>query len=69
MAYQNPTVPFEKMLLHFITDEDPIESIYEESAASYAKIFEQLKERGLKNVWLVVSDGHKGLVNDGCCEH
>ena len=39
-----------------------IEPMYEESAASYTKIFEQLKERGLKNVWLVVSDGHKGLV-------
>ena len=39
-----------------------IEPMYEESAASYTKIFEQLKERGLENVWLVVSDGHKGLV-------
>ena len=39
-----------------------VEPMYEESAASYAKVFEQLKERGLENVWLVVSDGHKGLV-------
>ncbi len=39
-----------------------VEPMYEESAASYTKVFEQLKERGLENVWLVVSDGHKGLV-------
>jgi putative transposase len=39
-----------------------VEPMYEESTASYTKVFEQLKERGLENVWLVVSDGHKGLV-------
>ena len=39
-----------------------VEPMYEESAASYTKVFEQLKERGLENVCLVVSDGHKGLV-------
>ena len=36
--------------------------MYEESAASYTKVFDQLKERGLEKVWLVVSDAHKGLV-------
>lgn len=39
-----------------------VEPMYEESAASYTKVFKQRKERGLENVWLVVSDGHKGLV-------
>ena len=36
--------------------------MYEESAATYTKVFDQLKERGLEKVWLVVSDAHKGLV-------
>ena len=39
-----------------------VEPMYEESTASYTKVFDQLKERGLEKVWLVVSDGHKGLV-------
>lgn len=39
-----------------------VEPMYEESAASYTKVFDQLKERGLEKVWLVVSDAHKGLV-------
>ena len=37
-------------------------AIYEESTATYTKLFENLKERGIKKVWLVVSDAHKGLV-------
>lgn len=39
-----------------------VEPMYEESAATYTKLFDTLKERGIKNVWLVVSDAHKGLV-------
>ena len=39
-----------------------VEPMYEESAATYTKLFEKLKERGIKKVWLVVSDAHKGLV-------
>ena len=50
-----------------------VEPMYEESAATYTKLFSNLKERGLQNVWLVVSDAHKGLVKAareafvGCC--
>ena len=36
--------------------------MYEESAATYAELFEGLKARGLEKVWLVVSDAHKGLI-------
>ena len=39
-----------------------VEPMYEESATTYNKLFENLKERGIKKVWLVVSDAHKGLV-------
>ena len=39
-----------------------IEPMYEESETTYQSLFENLKERGLKNTWLVVSDAHKGLV-------
>lgn len=39
-----------------------IEPMYEESAATYAELFESLKARGLEKVWLVVSDAHKGLI-------
>jgi len=39
-----------------------IEPIYEESETTYQSLFDKLKERGLKNTWLVVSDAHKGLV-------
>jgi transposase-like protein len=39
-----------------------IEPMYEESETTYQSLFDNLKERGLKNVWLVVSDAHKGLV-------
>ena len=38
-----------------------IEPMYEESKESYSLIFNRLKQRGLKNVWLVVSDAHEGL--------
>ena len=39
-----------------------VEPMYEESAATYTKLFDTLKERGIEKVWLVVSDAHKGLV-------
>jgi transposase-like protein len=39
-----------------------IEPMHEESEATYQALFEKLKDRGLKSVWLVVSDAHKGLV-------
>jgi transposase-like protein len=39
-----------------------VEPMYEESASTYTELFESLKARGLKKVWLVVSDAHKGLV-------
>jgi putative transposase len=40
-----------------------IEPMYEESETSYTALFERLKKRGLKNVWLVVSDAHQGLIS------
>ena len=39
-----------------------IEPMAEESAATYTQLFDNLKARGIKKVWLVVSDAHKGLV-------
>ena len=39
-----------------------IEPIQEESEVTYKSLFENLKSRGLKDVWLVVSDAHKGLI-------
>lgn len=39
-----------------------VEPMQEESAATYASLFENLKSRGLEKVWLVVSDAHKGLI-------
>jgi putative transposase len=39
-----------------------VEPMYEESEASYKHLFDSLKARGLKTVWMVVSDAHKGLV-------
>lgn len=39
-----------------------IEPMQEESEATYRELFENLKARGLKETWLVVSDAHKGLV-------
>ena len=38
-----------------------IDIAYEESYASYKGFFEALKERGIKQVDLVISDGHKGI--------
>lgn len=38
-----------------------IEPMQEESEATYKSLFESLKARGLEDVWLVVSDAHKGL--------
>ena len=38
-----------------------IEPMYEESEASWAAVFENLKARGLKKVWLVISDAHLGI--------
>ncbi len=39
-----------------------IEPMYEESEASYTALFDNLKKRGLQNVWLAVSDAHQGLI-------
>jgi putative transposase len=38
-----------------------IEPMYEEAEATYTDLFNRLKERGLKEVWLAVSDAHRGL--------
>lgn len=38
-----------------------VQPMQEESEATYKDLFEHLKSRGLQNVWLVVSDAHKGL--------
>jgi putative transposase len=38
-----------------------VEPMYDESAASWGSLFNQLKERGLERAWLVVSDAHKGI--------
>lgn len=38
-----------------------VEPMQEESEATYKTLFEKLKSRGLEQVWLVVSDAHKGL--------
>jgi transposase-like protein len=38
-----------------------IEPMYEESEASWKFVMDDLKSRGLEKVWLVVSDGHKGI--------
>lgn len=39
-----------------------IEPMQEESESTYKSLFESLKSRGLEDVWLVVSDAHKGLI-------
>lgn len=39
-----------------------LEPMYEESTATYNKLFENLKARGLEKVWLVISYAHKGLI-------
>lgn len=38
-----------------------IEPMQEESESTYKSLFDSLKSRGLEDVWLVVSDAHKGL--------
>ena len=38
-----------------------IEPMLEESEASWKMVFDKLKKRGLQEVWLVVSDAHKGI--------
>ncbi len=38
-----------------------VEPMYEESKETYSLIFKRLKQRGLRKVWLVVSDAHAGL--------
>ena len=38
-----------------------VEPMYNESEATYTAVFEKLKERGIQNVWLAVSDAHKGI--------
>lgn len=38
-----------------------VQPMQDESEATYKELFEQLKARGLEDVWLVVSDAHKGL--------
>ena len=38
-----------------------IEPVYQESEQTYMGLFEKLKDRGLQDVWLVVSDAHVGL--------
>ncbi len=38
-----------------------IEPMLEESEATYKNLFDDLKSRGLEDVWLVVSDAHRGL--------
>jgi len=38
-----------------------VQPMQEESESTYKSLFENLKSRGLQDVWLVVSDAHKGL--------
>jgi len=38
-----------------------IEPMYEESKASWASVLENLKTRRFEEVWLGVSDAHKGI--------
>jgi putative transposase len=38
-----------------------IEPMYDESSSSWESVFHHLKERGLENVWLVISDAHTGI--------
>ncbi|WP_188699126.1 IS256 family transposase, partial [Pullulanibacillus camelliae] len=38
-----------------------IEPMQEESEATYKSLFDNLKARGLEDVWLVISDAHQGL--------
>lgn len=38
-----------------------IEPMLDESESSWKSVFENLKSRGLENVWLIISDAHKGI--------
>jgi len=38
-----------------------VQPMSDESESSWAAVFEDLKARGLKKVWLVVSDAHRGI--------
>ena len=38
-----------------------IEPMFEESEASWSLVMNNLKARGVEKVWMVVSDGHKGI--------
>lgn len=38
-----------------------VQPMYDESESSWAAVFEDLKARGLKKAWLVVSDAHRGI--------
>lgn len=38
-----------------------VEPLSEESEASWKIVFDKLKARGLKQVWLIISDAHKGI--------
>lgn len=38
-----------------------VEPMLEESEATWKHVFDSLKARGLKHVWLVISDAHKGI--------
>lgn len=38
-----------------------IEPMYDETESSWLAVFRQLKDRGLRNVWLVISDAHPGI--------
>lgn len=40
-----------------------VEPFNEESEENYVSLFSSLKDRGLKKVWLCVSDAHRGLQN------
>jgi len=40
-----------------------VEPFNEESEENYVSLFASLKDRGLKKVWLCVSDAHRGLQN------
>lgn len=38
-----------------------VQPMQEESESTYKDLFEHLKSRGVQDVWLVISDAHKGL--------
>jgi transposase-like protein len=38
-----------------------VEPVYQEAQETYQALFQSLKERGLQQVWLCVSDAHRGL--------